>query len=95
MAKVQIIFNYSPTSSDSLLLLGRYFEMKAYKTWVIGINGKWLRRQEVIMIYRNVTNKVNLYYSYRPSKSYDSIEKDFEKFIPIIKDHLPTDIITD
>jgi hypothetical protein len=93
--KFKPFFSYSPTSFDSLFLLDRYFETKSHKTWVIGIDGKWLRRQGVIMIYRDVTNKVNLYWSYRPSESYDSIEKDFERFIPIIKNDLPKGIITD
>jgi len=63
--------------------------------WVLGIDGKWLRRQGVVMIYRDVTNKVNLYWSFHPSESYDAVEKDFEKVILIIKDCLPSGVITD
>lgn len=47
------------------------------------------------MIYRDVTEKVNLYWSYRFSESYEAIEKDFKEFSPIIKDHLPHGVITD
>jgi hypothetical protein len=88
-------FRYSPTSSDSLFLLDKYFKKKSKKHWVLGIDGKWLRRQGVIMIYRDVTNKNNLYWSYRSSESYEAIEKDFNKLTPIIKDHLPSGVITD
>ncbi len=63
--------------------------------WVLGIDGKWLRRQGVIMIYRDVTNKINLYWSFHFSESYESIEKDFEKVNLIIKDSLPFSVITD
>ena len=63
--------------------------------WVIGIDGKWLRRKGVVMIYRDVTNKTNLYWSYHFSESYEAVEKDFEKVILIIKDHLPSGVITD
>lgn len=61
----------------------------------MGIDGKWLRRQGVIMIYRDVTEKINLYWSYRFSESYEAIGKDFEEFTPIIKGNLPSGVITD
>ena len=88
-------FRYSPTSSDSLFLLDDYFETKSSKSWTLGIDGKWLRRQGVVMIYRDVTEKINLYWSYRSSESYEAIEKDFKEFSPIIKDRLPSGVITD
>lgn len=47
------------------------------------------------MIYRDITNRVNLYWSYHFSESYGAIEKDFEKLHLIIKDHLPSAVITD
>ena len=88
-------FRYSPTSSDSLFLLDKYFKTKSNKRWALGIDGKWLRRMGVVMIYRDVTEKVNLYWSYRFSESYEAIEKDFEEFTPIIKNNLPSGAITD
>jgi len=63
--------------------------------WVLGIDGKWLHRQGVVMIYRDVTNKINLYWSFHLSESYTAIEKDFEKLIPIVKDNLPSGVVTD
>jgi len=47
------------------------------------------------MIYRDVTNKYNLYWSFHLSESYVAIEKDFEKLNLIIKDSLPSGVITD
>ena len=93
--KFKPFFRYSPASSDSLFLLDKYFETKSSKSWVLGIDGKWLRRQGVVMIYRDVTEKVNLYWSYRFSESYEAIEKDFKEFSPIIKNDLPSGVITD
>ena len=61
----------------------------------MGIDGKWLRRMGVIMIYRDVTGKINLYWSYRFSESYSAVEKDFKELKPIIKDDLPSGVITD
>lgn len=47
------------------------------------------------MIYRNVTNKINLYWSYHFSESYEAIKEDFERVNLIIKDNLPSGVITD
>ncbi len=88
-------FRYSPSSYDSLFLLDRYFKAKSNKCWVLGIDGKWLRRQGIVMIYRDVTNKINLYWSYRFSESYEAVEKDFNQLESIIKDDLPSGVITD
>ena len=88
-------FNYSPSSNDSLFLLKEKRLINDKNNWVLGIDGKWLRRKGVIMIYRDVTNKINLYWSYHFSESYDSIEKDFEKVNLIIKDNLPSGVVTD
>ena len=65
------------------------------KPWVLGIDGKWLHRQGVVMIYRDVTNKINLYWSFHLSESYGAIQADFERVIPLIKDHMPSGIVTD
>lgn len=47
------------------------------------------------MIYRDVTNKINLYWSFHFSESYDAIQADFEKVIPLIKHHMPSGAVTD
>lgn len=88
-------FRYSPSSHDSLFLLDRYFREKSNKCWVLGIDGKWLRRQGVVMIYRDVTEKINLYWSYRFSESYEAVETDFNQLESIIKDNPPSGVITD
>lgn len=88
-------FNYSPSSNDSLFLLKEKGLINDKNVWVLGIDGKWLRRQGVIMIYRDVTSKINLYWSYHFSESYEAIEKDFEKLNLIIKDSLPSGVVTD
>lgn len=89
--KFKPFFGYSPTPENSAFLLAR----NKKNPWVLGIDGKWLRRQGVVMIYRDVTNKANLYWSYHLSESYDSVEKDFERVSPIINSSLPSGVITD
>ncbi len=47
------------------------------------------------MIYRNVTEKINLYWSYHFSESYEAVEKDFNRLKLIIKNNFPSGVITD
>lgn len=93
--KFKPFFRYSPSPFDSLFLLNRSFRTRLPKRWVLGIDGKWLRRQGVIMIYRDVTTKVNLYWSYHFSESYEAVEKDFDQLTLIMTDRLPSGVITD
>ncbi|MDD1475038.1 hypothetical protein MEO41_27765, partial [Dolichospermum sp. ST_sed4] len=65
------------------------------KPWVLGLDGKWLRRLGIIIIYRDITDKINLFWSFHPSESYDSLKKDFETFSPLINDNLPRGVISD
>ena len=93
--KFKPFFRYSPTPFDSLFLLNKSLRRKLPKRWVLGIDGKWLRRQGVIMIYRDVTYKINLYWSYHFSESYKAVEADFKQLTPIITGRLPAGVITD
>lgn len=88
-------FRYSPISSDSLFLLDKKIGGPLSLPWVLGIDGKWLHREGVIMIYRNVTNKINLYWSFHQSESYFAIENDFKQVLPIIKNCLPKGVVSD
>lgn len=93
--KFKPFFKYRSTPEDSVFLLPKNtFNIKPIP-WVLGIDGKWLRRQGVVMIYRDVTNKTNLYWSFHSSESYESIEKDFERVNLIIKNNLPSGVVSD
>lgn len=83
-------FRYIPISSDSLFLC-----QKNEGKWVLGADGKWLHHQGVVMIYRNVTKKVNLYWSWHPSESYDAMTIDFKRLLAVIKNTLPSGVISD
>jgi len=93
--KFKPFFNYSPTPEDSAFLIPKNTSNVESKPWVLGIDGKWLRRNGVVMIYRDVTNNINLYWSFHLSESYKAVEKDFEKLNLIIKNNLPSGVITD
>lgn len=93
-------FNYLPTSRDSLFLLHHNDEkdrgmIDPHSRWVLGLDGKWLHRAGVVMIYRNVTDRVNLFWAWHPSESYEAIAADFTRLMPIIKENLPRAVVSD
>lgn len=47
------------------------------------------------MIYRNVTDRLNLYWSWHVSESYDALTADFKTLLPIIADNLPAGVVSD
>ena len=55
--KFKPYFNYSPTPFDSLFLVDKDNGLKSKSLWVMGVDGKWLHRDGVVMIYRDVTKK--------------------------------------
>jgi hypothetical protein len=70
--------------------------------WVLGIDGKWLRRRGVVMIYRDVTHKENLFWSYWSSESYAALFTDLEKLVGLLRgggsntrSNLPCGVISD
>lgn len=63
--------------------------------WVLGIDGKWLHRFGVIMIYRNATSGVNLWWSWQKSESYLNLTDDFYRVWLLTNHHLPNGIVSD
>lgn len=88
-------FNYSSVPEDSLFLLAEAGIMNDVFGWALGIDGKWLHRQGAVMIYRNITKSTNLYWSWHPSESYDSIREDFIHLLPIIRPYMPVGVVSD
>ena len=65
------------------------------KPWVYGVDGKWLRRQGVFIIHRNITTKENIYWSYAPSESYLALYRDMETITNISGFVFPVGAISD
>jgi len=63
--------------------------------WVLGIDGKWLRRKGVVMIYRDITHKENLFWSYRPSESYEALHADLQALVNLPGFYPPSGVISD
>lgn len=66
--------------------------------WVYGVDGKWLKRQGVILIHRDVTHKENLYWSFHKSESFAALSEDLDRLTRLILDssgNLPIGAISD
>lgn len=63
--------------------------------WVLAIDGKWLRRQGVVMIYRDVTHGENLFWSYHTSESYLALYTDLAALTGLLGVRLPSGVISD
>lgn len=69
--------------------------IKSNHPWVLAIDGTWLRRQGVIIIYRDVTHRQNIFWSYHSSESYLALCVDLEKLKKLLAGHLPSGIVSD
>ena len=71
---------------------------KTSKSWVYGVDGKWLKRQGVILIHRDITHKENLYWSFHKSESFEALSEDLERLTRLILDssgNLPVAAVSD
>jgi hypothetical protein len=53
--------------------------------WILGVDGKWLKRNGVFMNYRNITDKVDIFWKDSKSESYETIDSDFGQMDSLIK----------
>lgn len=71
--------------------------------WILAIDGKWLHRNGVVMVYRDITHSENLFWSYHTSESYLAIYSDLKALVDLLTDngntggnhHLPSGVISD
>ncbi len=90
------LFLDKPLSSESVWRLLPPRLTTTSDPWVLGIDGKWLRRQGVVMIYRDITHKENLFWSYSSSESYEALFTDLDRLTGLLSPHhLPSGVISD
>jgi len=58
---------------------------KVKSPWVYGVDGKWLKRQGVFIIHRDVINGENLFWSYHSSESYAAFHADLERLTKLLR----------
>ena len=63
--------------------------------WVLAIDGTWLHRNGVVMIYRDVTHHQNIFWSYHQSESYEAIRTDLNTLTTLLGSHQPSGVISD
>lgn len=63
--------------------------------WVLGIDGKWLHRNGVVMIYRDITRGENLFWSYWSSESYLALFTDLERLTRLLSERRPVGVVSD
>jgi len=62
---------------------------------VLGLDGKWLHRAGAVMIYRDITHGVNLYWSFQKSESLPNLSEDFYQLLFLTKANPPYGVVSD
>jgi hypothetical protein len=75
--------------------LWNLFPPKFSDSWVLGLDGKWLRRKGVIIIYRNITDDCDLWWNLWPSESYSALSTDLQEIYYLCGDYLPKAAVSD
>lgn len=68
---------------------------KSNDPWVLAIDGTWLHRNGVVMIYRDVTHHQNIFWSYHASESYQALHDDLVVLVDLLGDNLPSGVVSD
>ena len=68
---------------------------KTSDPWVLAIDGKWLHRNGAVMIYRDITNRENIFWSFHSSESYPALCTDLGTLSGLLSSRLPSGVISD
>jgi hypothetical protein len=63
--------------------------------WTLAIDGTWLHRNGVVMIYRDITHHQNIFWSYHASESYQALHDDLVVLVDLLGDNLPSGVVSD
>jgi len=69
-----------------------------HEPWVLAIDGKWLHRNGVVMVYRDITHSENIFWSFHPGESYLALYTDLKALTGLLNDTggcLPSGVISD
>ena len=67
----------------------------AGEAWIIGFDGKWLKRYGALLIYRDVTNHEIIWWSRVPWESVAAVTRDLERLGVLLSKVLPSGTISD
>ena len=85
-------FDNPPRSQEVWQILSPKFNKK---NWTYGVDGKWLKRQGVFILHRNITDKVNLYWSYWKNETYTALHTDLQELTKILEKQKPKAAVSD
>lgn len=89
--KFQVFFTQPLSPAE----VWRVLPPKLSVPWVYGMDGKWLKRQGVFLLHRNITTRENLYWSFYSSESYLALRQDIAGLIGLLGDNFPIAAISD
>lgn len=92
LSKTFMVFFQRPLSAADVW---KIFSPQFSPTWTLALDGKWLRRNGVVMIYRNLTDKTTLWWNWWPSESYVALHTDLELISKHCGTHLPSGAVSD
>lgn len=76
-------------------MVNKIFPAKGQGRWVLGLDGMWLHRFGVVMIYRDVTGGENLWWSWQKSESYQNLTEDFYQLFLLVEKTTPVGVVSD
>ena len=92
--KFKVFFDKSVSAVDTWRLLPPTLTTNG-DPWTLAIDGTWLHRNGVVMIYRNITHHQNLYWSYHQSESYEAVRRDLTVLVELLGSRQPSGVVSD
>jgi hypothetical protein len=92
--KFKVFFD-KPVSPSSCWRLLPPTLVTSKEPWVLAIDGKWLRRSGVVMIYRDITHRENIFWSFHSGETYTAIQEDLQALVETLGVHSPSGVISD
>lgn len=92
--RFKVFFDKSVSAVDTWRLLPPTLTV-SNDPWILAIDGTWLHRNGVVMIYRNITHHQNLYWSYHQSESYEAVRRDLTVLVELLGNNQPSGVMSD
>jgi len=92
--KFKVFFDKSVSAVDTWRLLPPTLTIN-HDPWTLAIDGTWLHRNGVVMIYRDVTHHENLFWSYHLSESYEALRRDLTVLVELLGTRQPSGVVSD
>lgn len=76
-------------------VVNQIFPVRGQGRWVLGLDGMWLHRFGVVMIYRDVSSGENLWWSWQKSESCQNLTENFYRLFLLVEKNTPVGVISD